>query len=178
MLNRDSIRVLPVTSSRLSWHSRTENSLETGMEGYRSPEDAAMVGFPPDHCRVLASHTEGDEAFVLLDTGSVGQRYLYGVSCIRRAGRWYESSSGNGSGWSSSEADQDLGTWSLWDEAPTGADRVRVEFSGESSEHPIDAGVYLVVWFRRPVRPAPRVTAFRINGTWVPKSDWLAMWMG
>ena len=147
------------------------------MDGHDSPEDAAMVGFPIQHCRVVGSRVDGDDAYVLLDTGSVGQPYLYGVNCSRHDGLWREDSSGNGSGWALSETDTGLGTWSLWADAPQGADLVRVEFAGESSEHPTDDGVYLVVWFRTPNRPAPRVTALRTNGVWVPQTDWLSRWL-
>jgi hypothetical protein len=58
-----------------------------------------MDGFPIEHCRVIASRIQDDDAYVLLDTGSQGQPYLYGVNCVRSAGRWHETSSGNGPGW-------------------------------------------------------------------------------
>jgi hypothetical protein len=148
------------------------------MEGHRTPEDAAMVGFPAEHCRVVAARSDGDDAYVLLDTGSDGQRYLYGASYRRHEGRWCETASGNGCGWShsSSAEGQDVGTWSLWEEAPPGADLVRVEFGAELTEHAIHDGVYFVVWFRRPNATAPRVTAFRIDGRWVAHTDWRSLW--
>jgi hypothetical protein len=103
---------------------------------------------------------------------------LYGVNCHRHKGLWYEGVSGNAGGWSFSPwaEGHHLGTWPLWDDAPTGADMVRVEFGDESTEHPIHDGVYLVVWFRRPNTTAPRVTAFRIDGGWVAYSDWRSRW--
>ena len=104
---------------------------------------------------------------MLLDTGSAGQPYLYGVNCRCRNGQWCEGGSGNGAGWSSPDEEGALGTWSLWDDAPTDADMVRVEFAGAVSEHPIRDGAYLVVWFRQPVALEPRVTAVRINGDWI-----------
>lgn len=138
------------------------------MDHYDTPQDAAMVGFPPQHCRVVGVRIDGDEAYVLLDAGSRNQRYLYGVNCARERAGWREGSSGNGGGWSLTDAAGDLGTWSLWDEAPAGADAVRVEYDDVASEHPVHEGIYLVVWFRRPLDPAPRVTGFRIAGRWQP----------
>jgi hypothetical protein len=109
---------------------------------------------------------------VLLDTGPVGHRYLYGVSLSRHEGRWRETSSSNGAGWSSSSTDGALGTWSLWAEAPEGADRIRVTDAGQVSEHPVEEGLYLIVLFKRPARPAPAIAAFRIAGAWVPYTGW------
>lgn len=135
-----------------------------------------MSGSPARYFRVVASQTEGDHAYVLLDTGSAGQPYLYGVNCHRRNGNWYEGSSGNGGGWSATDGDSDLGTWSLWSDASPDTDRVRVEFRGESSEHPVGDGAYLVVWFNQPSTIIPWVTALRINGEWVQQPDWRGLW--
>ena len=49
--------------------------------GHDSAESAAMEGFPKAHCRVVASRMFEDDAYVLLDTGSLGQPYLYGSRC-------------------------------------------------------------------------------------------------
>lgn len=132
------------------------------MDQYQTPEEAAMVGFPPQHVRVVATRIEGDDAYVLLDTGSRQQPYLYGVNCKREAKGWREMSSGNGGGWSLSDEKLNLGTWALWDEAPPGAAHVCVEFDGVTSEHAIQDGFYLVVFFKRPPSPAPYVTGITI----------------
>jgi len=142
------------------------------MQGYHSPEAAAMVGFPEKYCRVVATRAEGNDAYVLLNTGPAGRPYLYGVNCRRKDGVWDEVSSGNGGGWSLTDQETGLGTWSLWDDAPPGADMVRVQFAGQVSEHRIIEGFYLVVWWRQPVDVAPRVTAVRFKGEWVEQPDW------
>lgn len=142
------------------------------MDGYQSPEDAAMVGFRPEHCRVVATRVEGDHAYVLLDTGSAGQPYLYGVNCERRNGQWHELGSSNGGGWSATSDNGTLGTWSVWDETPPGADRIRIECAGQLSEHPVSGGAFLALWFKQPMTNEPRVTAIRINGAWVELTDW------
>src|SRR5262245_20553470 len=83
--------------------------------------------------------TEGDAAYALFDTGPPEHPYLYGVHYERRNGLWDETISTNGSGWSRTGGlDETSGTLTMWDEAPTGADRVRVEFDGESREEPVD----------------------------------------
>jgi len=110
----------------------------------------------------------GDNAYVLLNTGSVTQPYLYGVNCRCENGRWFEGGSANGPGWEQTGHDPDVGTLSLWDDAPADADMVRVEFEGHIVEEPVVDRAYLVVWWRVPAPPEwPRVTAFRIAGRWV-----------
>ncbi len=143
--------------------------------GFASPEDAAMEGFPPKHCRVVAARIEGDEAYVLLNTGS-DRPYLYGCNCFRREGRWFESGSGNAPSWHASVDDPDVGVLSLWDDAPPGADRVRAEYRGTVFEAPVTDGVYLFAWFRQPqIHGAPsewpREIAFRVAGEWVRSPD-------
>lgn len=96
--------------------------------GFDSPESAAMVGFPPKQCRVVASRVNGDNASVLLNTGSREQPYLYGINCRRENGRWFEGGSANGPGWEQTGHDPDVGTLSFWDDAPVDEDMVRVEF--------------------------------------------------
>lgn len=93
---------------------------------FDSLEDAAMGGFPPKYCRVVASRVRGDDAYVLLDTGSDGNPYLYGVNCTRRDGHWCEGGSSNGPGWSQAGPDDLLGTLVVWDEAPPDATYRRV----------------------------------------------------
>ena len=109
-----------------------------------------MSGFPPVHCRVVASVMHEGDAYVLLDCGSPGQPYLYGVNCVRREGGWSEMSSGNGPGWSLTVPDRGLGTPTLWGDAPADADLVRVNFNGLTSEVPVRNGAYLAVWWRVP----------------------------
>lgn len=135
---------------------------------FSSPEAAAAAGFPDDHCRVLASSTNGDEAYVLMDAGSGGHRYLYGSTVIREAGGWTERTSGNGPGWTRTHPELDLGALTAWGDAPAGADRVRVTFRGAVREEPVVDGAYLVVWWNVPCPPAggPEVTAFRRHGRW------------
>jgi hypothetical protein len=134
-----------------------------------SPEDAALEGFPREHCRVVAMRVKADDAYVLLDTGPHGQPYLYGICCSRHDGRWRGGSNGNGPGWSQAGPDPFLGTLVDWELAPEGTDRVRVEYAGETVEEPVDDIAYLVAWWRVP-DPAhwPTVTAFRIRGEWKP----------
>lgn len=130
-----------------------------------------MVGFPAKYCRVVASRVNGDDAYVLIETGSDGNSYLYGVSCIRRDGGWHEGASGNAGGWSPAGPDDDaLGTLTFWDEAPRDADMVRIVFGGETVEEPVVDGAYLAVWWRTPFPNGrgPRIEAFRINGEWRP----------
>jgi hypothetical protein len=90
--------------------------------GFDTPESAAIVGFPPKHCRVIASRSHGDDAYVLLNTGSGEAPYLYGVNCRRENGRWFEGGSANGPGWEQTGHDPDVGNLSLWGDAP--ADRI------------------------------------------------------
>ena len=93
---------------------------------------------------------------------------MYGVNCVREGNRWFESISGNGPGWSQTDHDPDLGTLSLWDQAPSGAEMARVEFQGNVIDEPITDGAFLVVWWRvPPPHDWPRVTAFKIDGRWV-----------
>ncbi len=116
---------------------------------------------------MVAIRTEGDAAYALFDTGPEERPYLYGVNYERRDGLWLEGASGNGPGWSQVGADEELGTLAVWGEAP-GADRVRVEFGGESREEPVSSGAYLAVWWN--VRCPPvlwlRASAFRVDGEW------------
>jgi hypothetical protein len=135
--------------------------------GFDSPESAAMNGFPATHCSVITSRTQGDDAYVLLNTGS-GAPYLYGVVCGRRNGQWFERGSSNGPGWEQTAHDPDVGTLSFWGEAPAGADMVRVGCAGEEIEELVTQGVYLLVWWRvRSPVDWPRITAFRLAGAWV-----------
>src|SRR5690349_4080195 len=92
---------------------------------FATPEDAAMAGFPPAYCRVVACVTEGDDGFAVLDTGSPDRPYLYAVAVWREGGRWYDGSSGNGLGWTITDRERDLGTLAAWDYAPAEVELVR-----------------------------------------------------
>lgn len=137
-------------------------------DGFDSPEDAALDGFPRAHCRVVASRADGGHAYVFLDTGSAVQPYLYGVDCVRLSGRWFGSISGNGPGWSQAGTDPSLGTLSLWGDAPANADMVRVEYRGQLRDEPVTGVAFLVVWWQQPglLTEGPRVKAFRVDGRW------------
>jgi hypothetical protein len=136
---------------------------------FASLADAARSSFPTKYCRIIATHERGDEGYVLFDVGPIGQPYLYGVSYARQEGRWSEGVSGNGPGWSNVGPEAELGTATIWDEAPPGADRVRVEFGREVREEAVANGVYLAVWWGVPCPEGagPRATAFHINGEWI-----------
>jgi len=136
---------------------------------FDSPQDAAMCDFPAKYCRVAASRVEVDDAYVLLDTGSDGHPYLYGVNCSQRDGRWLESGSSNGPGWSQAGPDDRLGTLVVWGEAPPDAEMVRLAFEGTAIEERVNNGVYLAVWWRTrcPEESWPRVEGFRIRGMWI-----------
>jgi hypothetical protein len=134
-----------------------------------------MAEFPPEHCRVVASAAMGDDGFVLLDTGSPGSPYLYAASVMRTADGWIDGVSSNGLSWALTDEEHDLGTLAAWDEAPPGADRVRVVLYESVHEVAVTNGVYLVVWWRQPYPPAgahPRAVACRINGVWEVIKPW------
>ena len=137
--------------------------------GHDSAEGAALAGMSAG-AHVLASVSHADDAYVLLDAGTESRRYLYGVNCSRRLGRWFEGSTGNGGGWSSTThggGEPNLGTWSIWDDAPDGADLMRIARGEETIEVPVQKGVYLAAWWRQsPESDSPRVQGARINGEW------------
>jgi hypothetical protein len=141
---------------------------------FPTPEEAAMDGFPATACRVAAVARGGDDAYVVVDVGPLGHRYLYGVSVTREEGGWVEGSSGNGPGWTLTDPERDLGTATVWGEAPEGTTRVRASYDGDVREAPVSRGVYLVAWWRVP-SPSdtdyPRVEAFQIGGRWVSQSS-------
>ena len=140
--------------------------------GHDSAESAAMEGFPKAHCRVVASRTFEDDAYVLLDTGSPGQPYLYGSTCYRRDGRWFEAGSTNGPGWAQTSHDPDLGTLSFWGDVPAGVEAVRVEFDDTILEESVRDGAYFLIWWRVPAPTEwPRIVAIREGGTWKPESE-------
>ena len=127
-----------------------------------------MQGFPPEHCRVIALATEGNDGVAVLDTGASGQPYLYAVAVWRENGRWFVGSGGNALGWTLTDHDRALGTLAAWDYAPAGADRVRIAFRQELREVPVVDGAYLAAWWRLPLPEDewPRPVSFRIAGEW------------
>jgi hypothetical protein len=137
---------------------------------FPTPEEAAMDGFPSQACRVAAALRDGDDAYVLLDTGSPGHPYLYGICVVREERGWVGASSSNGDGWTRTDPERPLGTATAWGEAPRGTDRVRAVFDGDTREAPVAGGVYLVAWWRvpSPAHGLPRAESFRIHGRWVP----------
>jgi hypothetical protein len=138
---------------------------------FPTPEEAFMDGFPGTVCRVVASAKEGDDAYVVLDTGPDGHPYLYAGCVHRQEGGWAEGTSGNGDGWTLTDPEHNLGTLTVWGEIPKGATRVRVSFHSETREAPVANGVYLVAWWRVPCPDDhPRVDAFLVDGRWVPAS--------
>jgi hypothetical protein len=141
------------------------------LDPFPTPEAAAMQGFPPAHCRVLAVAVDGKDGFVVLDTGPAEYTYLYSGAVERVEGGWIGGSDGNGGGlrWTLTDAERELGVVALCDEAPPGVDAVRVTWRGERREAPVRNGVYLVVWWREPCPQGswPRVTELRVHGRWV-----------
>ena len=136
-------------------------------KGYDSPDRAATAGFSEAHCRAVASQVYEDNAYVLLDTGSPGEPYLYGADCCRINGRWFELGSRNGSGWHQTGDDPAVGTLSLWDEVAEDVEAVRVMFNGSTSEHPARDRAYLAVWWRVPPPVEwPAVVGVRKHGVW------------
>jgi hypothetical protein len=138
---------------------------------FPTPEAAAMAGFPPEHCRVLASVVHDDAAFVVLDTGPAEYRYLYGGTAERVDGGWTDGISSNGpsAGWTLIDRDDELGVAYTYNEAPEGADRVRVAFGTELQEAAVVNGIYLAAWWgvRSDDARTPVTVAFRIAGEWV-----------
>jgi hypothetical protein len=135
-----------------------------------------MAGFPTANCRVLASVTEGDAAYVVMDTGPVEYRYLYGGTAERVEGGWIDGTSGNGpgAGWTRTDREGELGVAYIYDEAPEGVDRVRVAFGTELHEAAVINGIYLAAWWRVPSNDArtPVTAAFRVAGEWMPAKAW------
>jgi hypothetical protein len=131
-----------------------------------------MSGFPAEHCRVLASASQGDAAFVVLDTGPAEYRYLYAGTVRRAPDGWVDGTSSNGpsAGWTLTDWEQDLGVAYLYDEAPAGADRVRATLGPDVRETAVTEGIYLVTWWGIPNRDrrTPATVAYHIAGDWVP----------
>ena len=135
---------------------------------FDAPDDVAMAGFPPEHCRVVASRVNGDYAYVLLNTGPSEQPYLYGIHCRRENGTWLQKGSSNDPGWEQTDDDPETGTLAFWDHAPAGADMVGTQFDGRTFEGPVMDRIYLLVWWGvAEPQNWPCVQAFRMAGVWV-----------
>jgi len=130
-------------------------------------DEAVRASFPQDSCRTVAVHEHGDVAVALFDTRPSAEPYLYEVHYQREDGRWSQGSSSNGAGWQRLKPDSELGVVTAWGEAPAGADQVRAELEGHVLEEPVMSGVYFVVWWDVPASDY-QVSAFRVNGQWVP----------
>ena len=134
---------------------------------FDSLDEAVRASFPTDSTRVVAVRQHDDVGFALFDTRPNGEPYLYEVYYDRRNGRWSEGSSSNGPGWHRTNDQAAVGVETVWGEAPLGADRVRAERDGHVVEETPMQGIYLLMWWDV-AGPEAEVTAFRVNGKWVP----------
>ena len=141
---------------------------------FPTPEAAAMDGFPAEHCRVLAVDADGDDAFVVLDTGPTEYRYLYSGTVERVGDGWIGGIDSNGGGvrWTRTDEEREVGVVVLTDEAPPGSDAVRASWRGHERESLVRNGVYLLTWWQEPFPEDswPKTVAFRIAGRWVEAS--------
>jgi hypothetical protein len=139
---------------------------------FPTPEAAAMEGFPAANCRVIAAAVDGDDGYVMLDTGPPEYSYLYVGAVKRLAGGWCGLTDSNGGriGWTLTDEDHNLGVVHVCDEAPRNADAVQISWRGEQRDVPVQNGVYLTAWWREPYPDGewPQVTAFRAGGRWIP----------
>ena len=140
--------------------------------------DAVRDSFPPGMYRVIAMVERLDVGYALFDTNPTGQPYFYGVEYRRTDTGWTEGQSGNGPGWFGGAPDTRVGGMTAWDDAPPGADRVRVKFQGQTYEEPVVDGAYFLVWWDVPVSEDwPVLSAVRINGQWQDSvGDWRTPW--
>ena len=131
-----------------------------------------MHGFPSAHCRVLAVEVDGNDGFVLLDTGPADYRYLYAGTVARMPGGWRGGTDSNGGGtrWTRTDDENEVGVVAVYGEAPAAAIEVRVEWRGETRQALVQNGVYVVTWWREPFpeQSWPVVTDFRIGDVWTP----------
>jgi hypothetical protein len=135
--------------------------------GFETAERAAIGDIPERYCRVLASEVRDDRAYVLLDTGSPGNPYPYGVDCYRDADGWHEGGSGNGPAWSLRDEDTNVGFLAFWDEAPSEAEAVRIIFQDRIVEAPVNLSYFLTVFWDVPdTDDWPRVIAHKSQGKW------------
>jgi hypothetical protein len=136
-------------------------------KGFDAPADAAAEGYPPGQCRVVSTRVNDDHAYVLLETGTATQKYLYGVNFKRVDGRWFEVSSANTPGWEQTDPDLHVGNLSIWGEAPRHADAVRAVFTDVVVEEPVRDATYLIVRWGVPEQLAwAGRLEFRIDGRW------------
>lgn len=131
--------------------------------------DVARATLVPGCNQIVAIREHGEEGYVLFDN-SDNHDFLIGVAYRRTEDGWAVLQMASGSGWSHVRPDHGTGTMSSWGSAPPGADRVRVEFQGETREDDVTNGVYFLIWWR--ARRSEReafVTAFRIDGHWIAR---------
>jgi hypothetical protein len=146
--------------------------------GHDSAESAAMVGFPKAHCRVVASRMFEDDAYVLLDTGSPGQPYLYGSTCYRRGGQWFEAGSSNAHGWEQT-SDGPLGTLSFWGDAPDGIERCESSSTARSRRSQFGTAPTFLYGGACPLRLSGHVLSQSVKaapGNRSPSSDYRFEW--
>jgi hypothetical protein len=144
------------------------------VNGFDTPEQAALGDIPSAYCRAIASATHGDHAYVLLDTGPETQPYPYGVFCYRVDGRWFEGNGSNGSGWSVTDESTERGMLAFWDEAPGGAAAARIRFRGATYEAPVANGFFLFVLGDiecAPFSEWPMVKGFLVDGQWALRPE-------
>lgn len=137
---------------------------------FPTPQEAAMSGFSAKYCRVVATEVDGDDAYVVIDTGSDGFSYLDGGTVHRDEDGWRDGVGGNGDGWIAIDVERELGVLAVWDEAPAACSAVRVQWRDEVRQVPVQNGAYLTAWWGVPCPDDswPRVTAMCIGGVWVP----------
>lgn len=124
--------------------------------GFPTPEAAALEYIPDRFARVLGASVSpsGENAMVLLGTNEPPQLYPYQCLCERESDGWFESTSGNGSGWSSTSGYDDpeqVGVTTDWGQAPSDARVAIVSFRGDEHEAPVANGYYLFVKWGVPV---------------------------
>jgi hypothetical protein len=68
--------------------------VQNAADGYASPEEGALAGWPDKATvRVLSVDVRGDRAEVVVDTDPSNPYWVY---CMRVDGRWHATVSGNG----------------------------------------------------------------------------------
>jgi hypothetical protein len=134
--------------------------------GYPTPEAAALEQIPERYARVLGASVSpnGEYAMVLLGTNEPPRLYPYQVLCEREPDGWLESTSGNGSGWSSTSGRDDpeqFGVTTDWGQAPPDARAAVVSFRGADHEAPVARGYYLFVAWGVPVANSSEAPVLR-----------------
>jgi hypothetical protein len=146
------------------------------MVAHRTPEHAALAGFPVGQARVLAiaQSPTGDHAVVLLGTNEEPVLYPYEVDCERDDSGWVERGGGNGPGWRALAPDQgdaagnaNLGVTTDWAEAPAQARAAVVRYRGDDHQVPVSHGYFLFAAWDVPAAESnerPEVVGFLPRG--------------